>query len=59
MLIKRRKEKVDIICVQETHIKKKDHKLLEHSKLGDLFYTADEKKKKKEIALYIDQWIEA
>lgn len=42
------KEKIDIICLQETHIKEKNHKLLEYPKMGNLYYSADKEGGKEE-----------
>lgn len=49
------KEQGDIICLQETHIKERDYRLLKHSKLGKLYYAADKERKKKGITIYIKQ----
>lgn len=40
-----KERKMDIICIQETHIRKNDYKLLEYPKLGELFYASYEKKR--------------
>uniref|UniRef100_A0A2D4P6Y8 Endonuclease/exonuclease/phosphatase domain-containing protein n=1 Tax=Micrurus surinamensis TaxID=129470 RepID=A0A2D4P6Y8_MICSU len=51
------KEKVDIICLQKTHIQKKDEKYLKFPKLGKLYTTPADKKKKKGKAVYIREEI--
>ncbi|KAJ7304204.1 hypothetical protein JRQ81_011737, partial [Phrynocephalus forsythii] len=47
---KLQKEKMDIIYLQETHIKNKDYKLFENTKL---FPPSDKNKKKCRIAMYV------
>lgn len=42
------KQKVDITCIQETHIKQKDMCLLEQSKLGKVYALASINEKKGE-----------
>lgn len=44
-----RKLKVEIICLQETHIKETDAYLLQDDKLGACFYVAEENKKKRGV----------
>uniref|UniRef100_A0A2D4PX86 Endonuclease/exonuclease/phosphatase domain-containing protein n=1 Tax=Micrurus surinamensis TaxID=129470 RepID=A0A2D4PX86_MICSU len=51
------KEKTDIISLQEIHIQKSDEKYLEYPKLGKLFTSPADKKKKKGIAVYIREEI--
>lgn len=40
------KEQGDLICLQETHIRERDYKLMRYSKLGKLYYAADRERKK-------------
>ena len=47
-----RKQKLDIICLQETHIKKAQDVLLGNKWLGNLF-TASAEVKKRGVAIYI------
>lgn len=55
-----KKLNLDIICLQETHIKKSDKKWLEYKKLGNLFCASDlVKKKKKGLTIYAKEEIEA
>lgn len=49
-----KKQKVDIICLQETHVRKQDRKLLENKKLGAEFYFLSNKKVKG-IVCYVNK----
>uniref|UniRef100_A0A8C6XN85 Reverse transcriptase domain-containing protein n=1 Tax=Naja naja TaxID=35670 RepID=A0A8C6XN85_NAJNA len=51
-------QKADIIALQETHISQKQKHLLENKKLGNLFSSLDQKKKRG-VALYIKEKIPA
>uniref|UniRef100_A0A670Y452 exodeoxyribonuclease III n=1 Tax=Pseudonaja textilis TaxID=8673 RepID=A0A670Y452_PSETE len=53
ILTKLIKQNVDIICIQETHIRKSEEKFLDCPKLGKLFTAPADKKKKKGIAIYV------
>lgn len=46
ILSKLMKQNVDIICLQEVHIRKQDKKYLEYNKLGNLFAALSEKRKR-------------
>uniref|UniRef100_A0A8D2IMP2 exodeoxyribonuclease III n=1 Tax=Varanus komodoensis TaxID=61221 RepID=A0A8D2IMP2_VARKO len=48
------KLKLDVICLQETHIKRQHHKLLERPNLGKLFISSTHQKKRG-LALYIKE----
>lgn len=46
---------MEIICLQETHIKLSEIHLLEQKKLGKLFMAADKTKKKKAVAMNVKE----
>lgn len=45
-----KKIKADVICVQETHTRKKDCKYLQNKKLGKTFFARDMSKRKGGVA---------
>lgn len=47
---------MDIVCLQEVHIKKQYENLLEHPKIGKL-YVVLAQQKKRGIAIYIKEWL--
>ena len=51
------KQKLDIICLQETHIKKDHKRMLIDPKLGIEFIAADEKKKRG-VVIYVKSSLE-
>lgn len=51
------KQKYDLICLQEMHIKSKDQRLLIKLKLGTLFSTSSESKQRG-VAIYIKTFLE-
>lgn len=54
---KLKKQKLDLICLQETHIKMRDSKYLLQERIGKLFHASDEKKKKKGLAVYVKPYL--
>lgn len=53
-----KKQKCDVVCLQEMQMRKKDSKLLVNNKLGDEFYSLSQKKKKKKskgVIFYVNK----
>ena len=50
-----RKLNMDIICFQETHIKRQDSKLIKNKGLRKLFLSSDREKKKKGLVMFVKE----
>lgn len=48
-----KKLQAEIICLQETHMKEHDCKLLNCKQLGQVFVACDKEKKKRGLAIYV------
>ena len=57
-ILQLQKQKFDVICIKNPHMKRADQKLLECSRLGKLFVASDISKKKKGMAMYIKKELE-
>lgn len=53
------KNRFDVICIQETKIRSNEIKYLKNPKLGNIFYSSDEKKRRRGVAIYINKNYEA
>uniref|UniRef100_A0A2D4J5X9 exodeoxyribonuclease III n=1 Tax=Micrurus lemniscatus lemniscatus TaxID=129467 RepID=A0A2D4J5X9_MICLE len=52
------KQKMDIICLQEVHVRAQDERFLQYKKLGKL-YTALAEGKKRGVVVYVRDGVEA
>lgn len=50
-----KKLQVDIICLQETHMRRKDQHLLECKRLGKAFTASDQAKRKRGLVTYVKE----
>uniref|UniRef100_A0A8C6XAH7 Endonuclease/exonuclease/phosphatase domain-containing protein n=1 Tax=Naja naja TaxID=35670 RepID=A0A8C6XAH7_NAJNA len=57
MLSKIEKQKMDVVCLQEVHIKKQDESLLQYKKLGKLYTTLAEEKESGRIILIVELFV--
>lgn len=52
-----KQQRADITCIQESHVKQKDSRLLENSRLGKLFVASSLKEKKRGVAIYAKEFL--
>lgn len=52
-------QNADIVCVQETHIKRKGIRLMEQPRLGKIYVSASYKEKKRGVAIYVKERLDS
>lgn len=49
------KNQYDVLCIQETKIRENEIKYIQNKKLGNIFWSSDEKKRKRGVAIYVNR----